>query len=372
MEQSVVAVVMRTKDRIALLGRALESVLGQTYQKWHLIVVNDGGESHSVERLTQNYVAQFKGRLTLVHNPTSLGMEAASNIGINSVSSEYLVIHDDDDTWHPEFLKETVNVLEQDFSNQLVGVISHSSAIYEEYDGEIFTETERVSWNGSMSSVRYDQMLAHNMFPPISFLFRRDCWKQIGGFREDLSVLGDWDFNLKLLSIGDIGLVPRHLANYHLREKAVGSLGNSVIFGKRAHMETQTRITTSHIRKFVAAGEENRGLATLLSTNQEELILKLSATLQTNPKIIEHQLPPKHSLMFDPHGILGRFWLKTRALAFLPINIILVMMAGGVDSAQYVRTYPDVANSRLSPGIHFCLFGIGEGRQFFPKKRTDD
>jgi hypothetical protein len=32
-----------------------------------------------------------------------------------------------------------------------------------------------------------------------------------------MKVLGDWDFNIKALLVGDIGVVPKTLANYHVR-----------------------------------------------------------------------------------------------------------------------------------------------------------
>ena len=47
-------------------------------------------------------------------------MEAASNAGIKATNGELIVIHDDDDTWHPDFLKKCVCVLQ----NQVDTLIS--------------------------------------------------------------------------------------------------------------------------------------------------------------------------------------------------------------------------------------------------------
>jgi hypothetical protein len=44
----------------------------------------------------------------LVENATSRGMEAASDLGIARVASEFIAIHDDDDLWESEFLNRPV------------------------------------------------------------------------------------------------------------------------------------------------------------------------------------------------------------------------------------------------------------------------
>ena len=96
---------MRTKDRALFLSRAVSSVLGQTYSNWTLVVVNDGGDPAAVDAVLAEHAHRLADRVTVVHNPASVGMEAASNIGIRHANTHYLLIHDDDDTLEPEFLE---------------------------------------------------------------------------------------------------------------------------------------------------------------------------------------------------------------------------------------------------------------------------
>ena len=65
-----VAIITRTKNRAVLLARALNSVLEQRYQNWHLYVVNDGGDVATVEKLLDTYRDLFGERLTVIHNPS--------------------------------------------------------------------------------------------------------------------------------------------------------------------------------------------------------------------------------------------------------------------------------------------------------------
>ena len=106
-----VAVITRTKDRIPLLKRALESISDQTFRDFIWVVVNDGGERAGVDDIVAE--ARRRGIETrLLHHEKSLGMEAASNAGIRACDSEYIAIHDDDDSWKSAFLERTVDFLD--------------------------------------------------------------------------------------------------------------------------------------------------------------------------------------------------------------------------------------------------------------------
>lgn len=117
-----VAIITRTKNRPVLLARALNSVLEQKYHNWHLYIVNDGGDKHAVDNLVDVYADQFGDKITVIHNEKSLGMEAASNCAFHLANEEFMVIHDDDDSWHPDFLLETVAFLKK--NQNAVGVIT--------------------------------------------------------------------------------------------------------------------------------------------------------------------------------------------------------------------------------------------------------
>nr|NLD40617.1 glycosyltransferase [Actinomycetales bacterium] len=106
-----VAIVMRTKDRPILLSRAIDDVLSQSFRDWELIIVNDGGDPARVEELVSVREASAAGRIRVIHHHESLGMEAASNAAIRASASEFLAVHDDDDTWDPDFLHLTVDYL---------------------------------------------------------------------------------------------------------------------------------------------------------------------------------------------------------------------------------------------------------------------
>ena len=216
---SRVAVVTRTKDRAILLERAARSVAAQTFGDYSWIVVNDGGDEAHV----RNAIARSgidPARVRLVSNPVSLGMEAASNVGIGMSDSEYIVIHDDDDSWDPGFLARTVTYLDGEEGRLHDGVITYSTYVSELIrDGEVIQLSDR-PYQGALKGVDLDTVVQHNLFPPISFLFRRSVHDKVGGFDETLPVLGDWLFNMEFLLRANIGVIPEFLAFYHHRDRS--------------------------------------------------------------------------------------------------------------------------------------------------------
>jgi glycosyltransferase involved in cell wall biosynthesis len=113
-----IAVITRTKNRAVLLARAAESVLGQKTENLVWVVVNDGGDKSDVETVVDDFRKKSDNDAVVIHNEISAGMEAASNIGIAASASDFIVIHDDDDSWEPGFLSNCVQLLKKTNSYQ--------------------------------------------------------------------------------------------------------------------------------------------------------------------------------------------------------------------------------------------------------------
>lgn len=244
-----VAIITRTKNRTLLLHRAIKSVLGQDFQDWVMVIVNDGGDKNELINLVSRYEVQFKNRYQLIHNDTSVGMEAASNIGIKASYSDFLVIHDDDDSWHPSFLNKCVTFLETNHYPSVAGVITHSVRILERIEGSTIIRDRTEPFNAWLNNIALFRMAASNVFPPISFVYKREIFAKIGYYREDLPVLGDWEFNLRFMRFYDIYVIPEELAFYHhrLKEKE-GKYSNSVVKDDSKHKFYDTFIRNELLR----------------------------------------------------------------------------------------------------------------------------
>lgn len=238
-----VSIITRTKDRPLFLERAFHSVSSQKFKSFEWIIVNDGGDPIRIEEIALR-ASQAGIKTKLIHNSSSLGMEAASNVGIRASSGEYLLVHDDDDSLHSSFLKMTSNRL--DCNPNAAGVISWTVEIMEVFNGSNIDIHYRRGFVFQLASLKFEDLIVQNKFPPISFLFRRRIYDEIGGFDENLQVLGDWDFNLKLIKLGSIDVIKRRLANYHIRRGVEGVAANTITRDKIKHESGLTEVRERH------------------------------------------------------------------------------------------------------------------------------
>jgi glycosyltransferase involved in cell wall biosynthesis len=98
----VISVIIPTYNRAHLVGRAIRSVLAQTFQDWELIVVDDGSSDN-----TEEVVCSFQDpRICYISHEVNRGGSAARNTGIKVARGEYVSFLDSDDEWLPEKLEK--------------------------------------------------------------------------------------------------------------------------------------------------------------------------------------------------------------------------------------------------------------------------
>lgn len=389
-----VAVITRTKNRPILLRRAAKSVSDQTLQNLHWVVVNDGGDLATVEDVVEGCLLDRR-RLTIVSHDASQGMEAASNAGVAASDAEFVVIHDDDDSWDPTFLERTVSFLRSAHGQRYGGVITHSTYVSEEIVGDTVVEHDRRPYNDWVRNVQLTEMACGNFFPPIAFVFRRSAWEKTGGFNENLPVLGDWYFNMQFLTEYDIAVIPEPLALYHHRDRgasATGIYSNSVIGGVSKHEEFASIARNEFLRKhgdkpacaasiaigYVQSdirgrlGHRTRGggqqpsTAVLTSSITPDESDRLRAIVEINRTISQRSGLTMRRLRnrvepLSPDAdwdAVVRALQSTRAQVGTPADF---------DEAAYLRMNVDVANAVQvgdvrSGYMHYLMYGRAEGR----------
>ncbi|MFX1297247.1 MAG: glycosyltransferase family 2 protein [Promethearchaeota archaeon] len=248
-----VAIITRTLNRSILLRRTAQDIMNQTFKDYIWVIVNDG-EKETVNEIVSNFSEQ---KIIVIHNSKPIGMEAASNMGIKRSNSEYVVIHDDDDTWDPKFLEKTTSYL--DFrgpSDIQQGVVTHCGNIIEEIVGNDIKIKERKPFNTWVKEITLFRILAGNFLAPISFLFRRSVFKEIGYFDENLPVLGDWDYFIRFLLKYEIGIIQEILAYYHQRK---GIHSNTTISDMKSHVFYNALLRNRYLRKDIESGKVGVG-----------------------------------------------------------------------------------------------------------------
>jgi glycosyltransferase involved in cell wall biosynthesis len=254
--QPLVSIITRTKNRGLLLERAVESVLSQTFQDWEQIVVNDGGDSAQLNALARRLEEKLKGRLRIIENDRTLGRWGAANAGLIDSRGKYFVLLDDDDTWMPSFLETVVPVLCNLESSNVKAVATQSVAIFEEVTENVIRELHREPYNPHLLDVTLFRMAggAGRYLQPNAILFSSSLRDEVGLFNEELPVIGDWEYNVRVLQKFDFYVVPEIHACYHHRVHTTGVLANSIFACSADHQLQYTKRLNQALREDLQHG----------------------------------------------------------------------------------------------------------------------
>ena len=84
------------------LADAIESVLAQRFDRWELLLVDDGSTDGSTA-IARGYASAHPDRIRYLEHDqhANLGMSPSRNVGIRASSAPYVAFIDADDVWLP-------------------------------------------------------------------------------------------------------------------------------------------------------------------------------------------------------------------------------------------------------------------------------
>lgn len=106
----VVDIALPVYRRATFVADAIESVLAQNFERWHLTICDNGPGGGDIERAVQPYLTDPR----MSYSPTGEELPVAENWtrAISHGSGPYVALLHDDDRWHPNFLRARVEALE--------------------------------------------------------------------------------------------------------------------------------------------------------------------------------------------------------------------------------------------------------------------
>jgi len=107
---SLVSVVLPTRDRAELLGRAAASVLGQSHARWEMLIIDDASEDETPDVIAALVAGDDRIRS---YTGSGRGACAARNLALDNAKGDIVVYLDDDNLMHPNWLKSVVWAFQQ-------------------------------------------------------------------------------------------------------------------------------------------------------------------------------------------------------------------------------------------------------------------
>ncbi len=192
-----ITVVIPTYNRVALLPRAVESVLSQTYRADEIIVVDDGSTDDTCQ-MVQSHFPEVK----IISQPNK-GVSAARNMGIVHASNKWIAFLDSDDVWREDKLQLQVAYHKQ--NPQIL--FSHTAEVWMRDDKMVKQKRKHQKPQGFC----FYENLDFCKIAPSTVMFHKKIVDDIGLFDEKLIVCEDYDMWLRILKKYPVGFVDEAL-----------------------------------------------------------------------------------------------------------------------------------------------------------------
>ena len=111
MPTPLVSVVMPFKDAARFMDEAIDSVMGQSWKRLELVLVDDGGEDGSEEIARRHARADSRIRVVSHDGRINRGIGPSRALGIRQAAGEFVAFLDADDVWEPSHVAAFVRPL---------------------------------------------------------------------------------------------------------------------------------------------------------------------------------------------------------------------------------------------------------------------
>lgn len=200
----LMSVIVPTYERTDLLGRALRSVLAQTYRPLEILVVDDASPTDPRRRVGELDHESVR----YLRHEENRGAAVARNTGIEAASGELLAFLDSDDEWLPEKIDAQVMALEK--APEGTGLVS-CGVLFVDEGGREYGRRAVVPPDP------YGKLLEENFVGSTSVaLLPRQVLERVGGFDRALPSSQDHDLWLRVTRDHDLAAAPQPLVRMHV------------------------------------------------------------------------------------------------------------------------------------------------------------
>lgn len=200
MSNPKISIVLPCYNGAAMLPQAIESVLSQTFQDWELIIVNDCSTDNTLE-VAKRY-EEKDNRIKVLSNEKNSKLPASLNNGFRNAHGEYWTWTSDDNILLPNYAEEMTKFLDE-----------HPDV------GFVVSDEQRIDMNGQVYANvsmpdNLQLILPLNCYIGGSFMYRSSVAKTIGEYREDLFLVEDFEYFLRLNDACGVSVLHKTLYQY--------------------------------------------------------------------------------------------------------------------------------------------------------------
>lgn len=207
-----VTVVIPAYNQAQYLTEAVDSVLSQSYQKFELVVVDDGSTDD-----TPDVISSYGDTIRSVRQENQ-GLAGARNTGIIEARGELIGLLDSDDAWEPNYLRKMISLADRFPESH----VFFCSVLYVNGEGRELPQQPMIPIPSPEDM--YSRMLRSNFLIPSTIFMRREAVIRAGLFDPNFRRLQDWELWLRMLRDGMkfVG-IPDRLVHYRLHSTSLST-----------------------------------------------------------------------------------------------------------------------------------------------------
>ncbi len=231
----LVSILLATRNRAALLRRAISSLRRQTYAPLEILVLDDGSTDETLAWLADQ--AAMDSRLRVLRNDTPVGLASALNRLIAESRGDFLARMDDDDVAYPQRIERQIEYMQH-----------HGIDVC----GTWYRRVARWGKGISRPAVDDETIKTELLFqPPLlhpSVMMRRSVLERHGGYRTEFPHAEDYELWTRLAPHARFGNVPETLMDYTIAPHQVSRRFNQdqVNSAQRIRMRYLADLGVSH------------------------------------------------------------------------------------------------------------------------------
>jgi glycosyltransferase involved in cell wall biosynthesis len=224
--ESLVTVYITNFNYSNYIKKAIESVLGQTYQNFELFIIDDGSSDES-HKIIEEY--RTNPKITIIYQKNK-GLNITNNIALKLSSGKYIVRLDADDYFHNKAIEIMVSELD---ANPEIGLVFPDYFEIDAHD-EITNEFKRLNFD---SDVTLLDLPAHGACTMIRTSFLRD----VGGYSESYKCQDGYELWVKFTSKYRVKNVSKSLFYYRRH-------GNNLTNNEVKILKTRFNIKNDYVK----------------------------------------------------------------------------------------------------------------------------
>jgi glycosyltransferase involved in cell wall biosynthesis len=205
----LVSVLMSSYNNEKFVSEAIESVLGQTFEDFELIIIENGSKDGSPQ-IIKDY-SKKDDRIRIIFHAENIGIAKSQNELIENAKGKFICRIDSDDVWVKDKLEKQLEIMKQDENlviwteAELIDAESHSR-------GKTFTQMYK---SLKKSGFIFDELLVGNYIFCSSMMFKRENLEGIR-YKENIKFANDHQFNLDLAYKYKYYFIPEPLTKYRI------------------------------------------------------------------------------------------------------------------------------------------------------------